>query len=138
ALVPARLLDTRNGTGAAEARVGAGDSVDLQVTGRGGVPESGVGAVVLNVTAVSPTAASFVTVWPTGEVMPEVSNLNTAPGDVVPNLVVVKVGRGGQVSLYNAFGEVDLLADVAGWFPEGSGLEPLVPARVLDTRAGNG
>ncbi|HWL41405.1 MAG TPA: hypothetical protein VNQ73_00575 [Ilumatobacter sp.] len=137
-VVPERLLDTRNGVGAAQARVGADGVVELLVTGRGGVPAVGVGAVVLNVTAVGATQRSFVTVWPTGAPRPTASNLNVAPGDTVPNLVVVKVGAGGMVSLFNRFGDVDLLADVAGWFPEGSGLEPVVPARILDTRDGTG
>ncbi len=137
-LVPARVLDTREGNGAPKARVGAGGVVELQVAGRGGVPAVGAGAVVLNVTAVAATASSFVTVWPKGAARPLASNLNVGPGDTVPNLVVVKLGAGGKVSLFNAFGEMDLIADVAGWFPEGEGLEPLVPARVLDTREGNG
>jgi hypothetical protein len=137
-VVPERLLDTRTGVGAAAVRVGPDGVVELQVAGRGGVPEAGAGAVVLNVTAVAATERSFVTVWPTGAPRPTASNLNVAPGDTVPNLVVVKVGAGGMVSLFNRFGELDLLADVAGWFPEGSGLEPLVPERILDTRSGVG
>ena len=66
ALSPARLLDTR-ATGA----MGPGSTVDLTVTGVGGVPASGVGAVVLNVTSTGSTDPSFVTVWPTGEAAPE-------------------------------------------------------------------
>ena len=60
-------------------------SVNITVTGRGGVPASGVGAVVLNVTAVAPTASSYMTVWPTGEPQPLASNLNFTPGQTVPN-----------------------------------------------------
>ena len=137
-LLPTRLLDTRSGVGAPQGRVSADGEVTLAVTGRGGVPPVGVGAVVLNVTAVGATERSFVTVWPTGAGRPVASNLNVAPGDTVPNLVVVKVGAGGRVSLFNRFGSVDLVADVAGWFPEGAGVEPVVPARILDTRAGLG
>src|SRR5262249_59435927 len=64
-LVPARVLDTRSGNGAPVAPLGAGASLDLQVTGRGGVP-AGATAVVLNVTVTNPTAQSFLTAWPTG------------------------------------------------------------------------
>ena len=49
-LDPSRLLDTRVGNGAAQAPVSAFGTVSLQVTGRGGVPSSGVAAVVVNVT----------------------------------------------------------------------------------------
>ena len=65
------------------------------VTGRGGVPASGVGAVALNVTVTNPTAPSFLTVWPTGDTAPLASNLNYLPGQTVPNLVIAKVGTGG-------------------------------------------
>jgi hypothetical protein len=137
-LVPARVLDTRTGVGAPAARVGADGVVELRVAGVGGVPAVGVGAVALNVTAVSASAWSYITAWPTGAPRPDASNLNVEAGATIPNLVIVKVGAAGRVSLYNYAGEVDLLADVVGWFPEGVGIEPLVPARVLDTRTGIG
>jgi hypothetical protein len=137
-LAPKRLLDTRTGTGAAKARVGAGKSIDLTVTGVGGVPATGVGAVVLNVTGVEPSAGSFVTVHPTGEPVPVASNLNLAPGEIKPNLVIAKVGVGGKVSLYNSNGTTDLIADVMGWLPSGGSYVPLSPTRLLDTRIGTG
>jgi hypothetical protein len=138
-VTPARLLDTRDGTGASGVGpVGAAASIDLQVTGRGGLPSTGVSAVVLNVTVAHPTASSYVTVWPTGSARPTASNLNFEPGQVVPNLVIVKVGTGGRVSLYNNSGTVDLIADVSGFYTDGSQLVPTVPARLLDTRNGTG
>ena len=65
-LVPSRVLDTRSGVGAAKAAVAAGGTVVLRVAGRGGVPSSGVSAVVLNVTVVAPVGAGFVTVFGMG------------------------------------------------------------------------
>ena len=121
---PVRLLDTRSGNGAPKARVGAGKSIDLQVGGRGGVPSSGVSAVVLNVTYVLPSLGGFVTVWPTGALRPLASNLNLNVGDARPNLVTVRMGAGGKVSLYNEVGSVDLVADVAGWYDTGSAGDP--------------
>ena len=122
-LTPARLLDTRpdgttidgvhQGTGA----VAGGTVAALTVTGRGGVPATGVGAVVLNVTASQPTAPTYVTVFPVGETRPLASNLNLLPGTDVPNLVVAKVGAGGQVHLFSDQGHTHLIADVVGWFP---------------------
>jgi hypothetical protein len=55
---------------------------ELQVTGAGGVPSSGVAAVALNVTAVSTEAndfGGFVTVYPCGT-RPDASNLNFTVG----------------------------------------------------------
>ena len=141
AVTPSRILDTRIGNGA-PATVGPGASVDLQVTGLGGVPGSGVSAVTMNVTVVGPSAPSYLTAWPTGEARPTASNLNYVTGDVVPNLVIVKVGAGGKVSLYNDAGRTHVLADVVGWYsaPGGAGAsyEPLTPSRILDTRTGTG
>ena len=137
-LVPSRVLDTRVGVGAPAELVGAGGVVALDVTGVGGVPDVGVGAVALNVTAVAASASTYVTVWPHGAVRPVASSLNLARGDTAPNLVVTKVGRDGKVDLFNNAGVVHLLADVVGWFPEASSLQPLVPARILDTRTGVG
>jgi hypothetical protein len=143
ARVPSRLLDTRTGLGGATT-VGAGGTVSLQVTGRGGVPATGVSAVVLNVTATGATASSYVTVWPDGAARPLASNLNFVAGQTVPNRVMVPVGTGGKVDLYNFAGNVDLVVDVGGYFTDassggtGSALAPLAPARILDTRDGTG
>jgi uncharacterized protein (DUF1501 family) len=139
-LVPARLLDTRDGTGAPAARVRGGSTIDLQVAGRGGVPASGVQAVVLNVGSVNPTARGFVTVWPTSEPRPSISNLNYTPGMNIPNLVMCKLGSGGKVSLFANEGELDLIADVVGCYSAegGARLVSVTPRRVLDTRDGTG
>jgi uncharacterized protein len=140
-LQPARVLDTRLGIGATvdgqfaqSGPVGQNGELDLSVLGRGGVPISNVTAVVLNVTATDPTAAGFVTVWPTGSALPNTSNLNILPGDTIPNLVIVKLGAGNQVSLYNGVGSTDLVADVVGYFGLNSDLTSIAPARLLDTR----
>ena len=60
--------------------------------------------MVLNVTVTEPRPASYLTAWPTGDPRPLASNLNYVAGQTVPNLVIVKVGAGGKVSLYNAAG----------------------------------
>ncbi|MDQ1412186.1 MAG: hypothetical protein QOE07_774 [Acidimicrobiaceae bacterium] len=125
AVSPARLVDTRpsgstvDGVFRGGGPLPGGTSVNVTVTGRGGVPAGGVGAVVLNVTAVDPTAASFLTVWPTGEARPNASNLNFPAGQTIPNLVIAKVGSNGQVSVFNQAGSAQLVIDVAGWFPAG-------------------
>ncbi|WP_344941335.1 hypothetical protein, partial [Terrabacter ginsenosidimutans] len=135
---PSRLLDTRSGLGAPKAAVAGNHVVDLQVTGRGGVPASGVGAVVLNVTAVGPTSAGNLTVFPAGQVRPNTSNLNFVAGQTVANLVIVKVGTGGKVSLVTSGGQTNLIGDVMGWYPTGSEYAGLSPSRLLDTRSGLG
>jgi len=108
AMAPFRLLDTRDN----HTPLGAGHRRELVVTGRGDVPATGVHSVVLNVTAVDPTAAGFLTVWAAGEAQPYVSNVNFQARQVVPNLVVSQVGAAGQVSIFNSSGTTDVVVDV--------------------------
>jgi len=119
---------------------GATHQVDLQVTGRGGIPASGVGSVALNVTVTQPAGAGFVTVYPSGTLRPTASNLNYVAGQTVPNLVVVPVGADGRVTLYSS-AAAHLIADTAGWFsttataaPSAGLFHGLTPARLADTR----
>jgi hypothetical protein len=138
-LTPARVLDTRDGNGVSAIRpVAADSSIDVQVTGRGGVPVSGVSAVALNVTVADATAPSYLTVWPTGVTRPLASNLNFAARQIIPNMVVVPVSGAGKVSLYNAVGSTNVIADVVGWYgaSASSHFTPLTPVRALDTRGG--
>ena len=144
ALVPARILDTRpgfttvDGQFAGNGALSSGQRLDLKVGGRGGLPASGVGSVVMNVTVTDPSASGFITVWPTGQSRPLASNLNFTPAQTVPNLVITGVGTNGEVSLFNSAGNTQLIADITGWFPNGAQLTSLTPARLLDTRAGAG
>ncbi len=138
-LVPNRLLDTRVGLGAAPTRLRGGDRIDLRVAGRGGVAEQGTDAVVLNVAALRPSVPGYLSVWPTGTALPDISNLNYEPGRNVPNLVLCKLGAGGSVSLFANAGELDVIADVVGCFTAGgASVVPVAPSRLLDTRHGQG
>jgi hypothetical protein len=140
-LSPTRLVDTRAGgltvdhVNEATGAVGPEQSLVVPVLNRGGVPASGVSAVVLNVTAVAPTSGGHLRVYPTGDPLPNVSNLNFSAGKTIPNLVIAKVGVDGSVSIYNAAGFTHLVVDVAGYFPEGTGYSSLSPSRLVDTRA---
>jgi hypothetical protein len=141
-LVPSRILDTRT-----TAQVPGNSSIDVQVTGADGVPASGVEAVTLNLTETNATASSYITAYPTGSSRPLASNVNFVAGQTVPNRVIVKLGSGGKITLYNAFGNVDLIADVNGWFTDASGSTAATgsgdifvgtsPNRILDTRSGS-
>jgi len=119
-LTPARILDTRNGTGGPTGPVGPAATRSVTVLGVGGVPASGVGAVVLTVTVTNTTAPSFLTTWPAGATMPLASTLNWVAGQTAPNLDILGPGTAGQVSLYNNVGSTDAVADVSGWFNDGS------------------
>ncbi len=144
-LNPTRILDTRTSNGDHEGSLGPGQSLDLQVTGRGGVPpEPGVSAVVLNVTVTDTTAPSFLTVWPQGDPRPLASNLNFEAGETVPNRVIVPVGPSGQISIYNDSGSANVVVDVGGWFTDGSNpaatgdyfVPAPTPTRILNVKGG--
>ena len=118
-LAPARILDSRDGTGGFSSAWGPWTTRPVTVAGRGGVPADAK-AVVLNVTVTDTTAPLYLTVWPAGQPQPTASNLNWPAGDTRPNLVVAKLGAGGAISVFNLLGSTDVIADVQGWFDDGS------------------
>ena len=139
ALTPARLLDTRDG----RARPLPASIVAMPVLGRGGVPATGVAAVVLTVTGTQAASEGFVTVWGDGG-RPSTSSLNLSRGGTRANQVIVPVGTDGAVRLF-AQSAAQLVVDVAGWFTDGSATPALdgrfvsvSPLRLLDSRAGAG
>jgi hypothetical protein len=139
-LTPARLADTRAGEPTVDGLFEgdgtrpAGSTLELAVAGRGGVATDAV-AVALNVTAVDPVGGGFVTVYPCGSTQPNASNVNFSAGAVVPNAVIAKIGVDGKVCVFVS-NQTHLVVDVDAYFPTTSSLQPLNPARVLDTRAG--
>jgi hypothetical protein len=87
----------------------------VDVTDVGGVPASASG-IIVNTTATQGTFASYLTVYPSGATQPLASNLNFAAGQDIPNLVIVKVGSGGNVQVYNDKGQVHVIFDAVGYF----------------------
>jgi alpha-tubulin suppressor-like RCC1 family protein len=116
--------------------LGPGETRELQIQGNGGLPTEAFGSVALNVTVTEPTVAGYITAWPTGTERPLASNLNFTPRETIPNAVIVGVGSGGKVSLYNSAGSTHLVVDVAGWFD--LGFDAVTPTRLMDTRTGLG
>lgn len=137
---PARILDTRQPIGVpVAAKLGAGQTLTLQVAGRGEVPASGVDAVTMNVTVTEPDGPGFATVYPCDQPRPTASNLNYTAGQNVPNLVTVKLSSAGTVCLYT-MAPTHLVADAGVWYgsSEAVGFVDVAPERILDTRNGLG
>lgn len=143
AIVPRRAFDTRTPSESArlERRDGSREG-PLTLSSGGGLRDwtalgarADATAVWLNVTAVGLAMPGFVTVFPSGRPRPGTSNVNFGVSHVVANAAAVALGDGAEVS-FESSTSVDLIADLAGSFaPTGSGLAPVAPARVLDTRA---
>jgi hypothetical protein len=128
ALVPTRICDTRvASTSCATGAVGAGALQRLiTVAGHAGVPAFStlpVVAIIANLTAIAPTATTYLTLFPANQTGPgSVSDLNLLAGAVLPNLAVVEVDtlaadpHDGEIYLYNGAGSVNAIIDLEGWF----------------------
>lgn len=121
-ITPCRLMDTRPGddnVGPRATPLAAGETHVQQVTGVNGdctIP-AGATAVALNATAVGATAVSYLTFFPADADLPLSSNLNTAPGQPpTPNKVDVALSDAGAIGIFNAFGQVNVIVDVTGYY----------------------
>jgi hypothetical protein len=124
-LTPCRIVDTRNSAqvpGGYGPILTSGVETQYPITGNCGVP-AGAKAVVVNVTAVSPTNQGRLTLYPSGIPTPQISTINFPPrtnlanGGIVPladqslwpnDLAVMPYVVGG--------GQVHLVLDVTGYF----------------------
>ena len=150
AITPKRLIDSREGLGVPLGRIRPETPVTLQVIGAGAqridgsatvIPANAVAAAI-NVTAVDPVSAGYVTVWPCGVDRPVVSTLNFSAGAVRANGAIAPLGAGGTLCFYT-HARTDLVVDVVGWFtagatPASSAFVSAVPQRWVDTREGLG
>jgi hypothetical protein len=150
-LTPARIYDSRSPgigtTPGVKPATPTNDAVfDVQVLGVGGVPanSSDVYAVIANVTVIEPTVDGFLSVFPKGEPWPGTSSVNFRPGQIVPNLALMRPGADGQVRvLLNGLspGQAHVAIDVFGWvstssFPtRGARLLSVSPGRLFDSRS---
>jgi len=148
-LTPYRACDTRSASSTPSNQckgktLGTGRYVAVQITGSA-VP-TGSRAVAVNLTVVNHSAGgTYVTAYPAGGAVPRASNINQRGPGVATNLVIVQLGAGGAISVFNAAGTVDVIIDVQGYFaaPSGSGTVPgefhsMPPLRICDTRANGG
>ena len=113
-ITPQRIVDSRSGLGTSASPWGEGEVRNVQVAGRGGVP-AGATAVIANLTGTNTTSWGFLSAWPAGSSQPASSNLNFLGGQTVPNLVMLKLGAGGQLSISNGLGSAHVLLDVMGY-----------------------
>jgi hypothetical protein len=111
---PQRVVDSRGGIGTTARPWGENEVRKVSIAGRGGVP-AGATAVIANLTATNTTSWGFLSAWPAGAKKPASSNLNFLGGQTVPNLVMLKLGTRGQLSIANGPGSADVIVDVMGY-----------------------
>ncbi len=134
--------------GAAEvAKLAAGGKVEADVRGAVGLAATGVGTVLLDVTAANPAQPGTVTVAP---VAPDYARavigatVGFVAGATTVSRVAVPVGANGQIRVTTTAGPAGLAISVVGWVitSPGASAEPsavvLEPCRVLDTVSGLG
>jgi adhesin/invasin len=151
---PVRIADTRAGatdpSSYAGRTLGAGQelTVDLPTAD---VP-NGSGAVVVQLTAISPTAPGFLSAFPAGTSWPGTANVNFTTGQIVGNLVTVGLGNdpaNGSLAITVHNGptaegpSTDFTVDLYGYYApqtqsSGAAYVPVPPARIFDTRAASG
>jgi hypothetical protein len=131
---PVRVFDTRPDEAQGAVAVAKRQYGDLRVkiAGVADIPTSGVVAVSLNVTAIDPLGAGFVTVYPCGA-RPLTSSLNYVTDEITPNAVIAPLSPDGEVCLYSSVA-AHLVADVNGWFATGPEFTAISPVRVFETR----
>lgn len=146
-VTPFRLADTETGAGGYTAPFHTGSNRSYTVLGQGGIPSSGVSAVVVDIAAKDTTATSdsYIKAWPYGDTMPTTANMYySAENAPRSNTSVVKIGSSGKISVYNSIGDTDVDIDVQGYFTATSdgdsvgGFVPIDPIRVANTIDGTG
>lgn len=131
---PVKLYDTTDGT---NLPVGPKQQLNLRVLGAGKLPETGVAAVALNVSASCATSSTTVSVWPAGTTRPKSPALNAAAGLGSSALAVTALGGDGTVSVRNnRRGTTELAVHVVGYYPVVGGhvFRPTKPLRVYDSK----
>jgi len=170
-VVPTRIADTRTNSGfqGASDTLTAGQILHVQVTGIGSVTLGDLvpldaTAVVVNITAINPTAAGYLTAYAGGQTLPFASTVNFIAGQTIANEATITIGNNGIlnpgfINIYNYTGSTDVAVDVQGFYapidggnifpPQGfyypvsypnpiGGTLDNTPVRVLDTRPASG
>jgi hypothetical protein len=138
AVTPCRILDTRVAGGAigansSRAFLGLAVNAGANFSSQGGsatncnVAAVGASAIVINVTAVTPSGAGFATVYKSGESRPLAASVNYTAGAIVNNSVVVGVPNPLAITdfIIYTFAQADYVVDIVGYFspPQATNLQ---------------
>jgi hypothetical protein len=146
---PVRILDTRSTSlvGPVTGPIAASATVTMPIEGittnGANIPATGVTAVAVAFTALSPTADGNVVAYADGTSHPVTAALPFSTSTSSTEDAIVPVGADGKIAIQNdSPGTLQLTIDLTGYFTTSTGkstYEPLAtPVRVLDTRNGTG
>lgn len=120
-----RVVDSRNGIGGPRQPLAPGEVRSFDPTaGLAGADDAS--AVMLNFVSTDAFAAGFLTAYPCGGTVPDVSNLNFVRGEAATNLSTVKLGANRKVCIVSSV-QTNVIVDVFGAMtpPPGSPFERL-------------
>jgi spore germination protein YaaH len=141
-LSPTRVVDTRTGLGSSGPFT-SGVARTLTLAGRGGVPANAT-AVTGTITVTGQTSAGHLSIGPLAATVARSSVVNAPLGDTrAVGFTVALNSSGTAAAIWTGAGgsKAGVIVDVTGYFvpgTTGSTYVPLAPARLLDTRTGNG
>ncbi len=157
-IAPLRICYTRSGSGTACSGSELGQGLWTKVVVCGcptgnpscteSAPTTDAAAVALNLSAVSGTSLTYLSVVPPNgsdacpSGTPAFSNLNVNAQPNLPNRVIVPLRPDQDVCVYNSLGSINFILDINGWFRNGSESAPgahfyaVAPTRICDTRSG--
>lgn len=137
---PERILDTRTGgyhVGDVTGRVEPGQTKTIQVAGKGSVPADAVG-VIANVTVTGVSGIGHLRMWASDVAMPNTSVLNYATGQDKANGQFVSLSADGKLSFASFMSSTNVIIDITGYVLDGAPIVPVVPTRIVETRAAYG
>ncbi len=116
---PSRFVETRDGATTIDGLyegggpLAAGSTTTVQIGGRDGIAADAIAAVV-NVGAVDPLAAGYLTVTGCVSPLPNASSLNFTTGVNGANEIVVELNEDGELCVFTS-ASTDLILDVVGY-----------------------
>jgi hypothetical protein len=137
-VAPCRVIDTRDSGGPIQG--GTAQTVPV-LSSPYSIPATAA-AYSLNVTLVPVGGpVSYLTIWPTDQVQPTVSTMNSLDGRVKADAAIVSAGTLGAVNVFVS-DTTNVVIDINGYFMPNGGstlaFYPLTPCRVFDTRNSDG
>jgi hypothetical protein len=129
---PIRAIDTRNSTRLAGGRI-------LRVS-LAGMVAGDARAAVIDLAAVNPTGAGYLTAWSCDEAMPPTSNLNYLRGATRASHALVTLAADASICVFTMV-DTDVLVDVTGSYstaPSALRFHPQAPTRIYDSRVSGG
>jgi hypothetical protein len=134
-LVPVRavrVLDTSTAAGTSTRCRASGPSwsgqkraVGAKVTGLGGIPRSGVSAVLVRVYPLGTNTTTTLSVWTAGASAPASSAASSGYANrSVSSTYLVPVASDGTIRVQSAYGATHVAVDVLAWAPTATALEP--------------